>query len=423
MSDLGARLTAWGGNRLSAAEQRYDVILALALAVSGGLSALLYGAAQFYDDPAPVWVSALLVLAGALPLAVRRRWPLVIAVVAAAVFAATQILRVPDILVSNIELFIALYTAGAWAHNRLRAMLVRVVIIAAMFGWLFWLFATQGSMANTFLSDDPKGALVSPMVAFGLIQVFTNVLYFFGAYYLGERAWTATRQRDQLAQRTAELEAERERTGAQAVALERLRIARELHDVVAHHVSVMGVQAGAARRQLTRDPARAAEALGAVETSARDAVEELQQILTTLRDDDTESAAESPSTRGVGQLEPLAREAAATGLPTTFSIVGEPFPLPPTVDLSLYRIAQEAITNSLKHAGAGASADVRLRYLPGTVELEVTDDGVGARRGRGSRLGQLGMRERVGAVGGTIEFGPRERGGYLVRASIPVATP
>ena len=422
MSDLGGRLTEWGGNRLTAAEQRYDVILAVALAVAGGLSALLYGAARFYDDPAPVWVSVLLVLAGALPLAVRRRWPLAIAVIAAAVFAATQILRVPDILVSNIELFIALYTAGAWAHNRLRAMLVRVLIIAAMFGWLFWMFATQGSMANTFLSDDPNGALVSPLVAFGLIQVLTNVLYFFGAYYLGDRAWAAARQREQLASRTAELEAERERTASQAVALERLRIARELHDVVAHHVSVMGVQAGAARLQLTRDPARAAEALSAIESSARDAVDELQQLLTTLRDDEGEPASESPSTRGVQLLEPLVREAAATGMPTRFSVVGEPFPLPPTVDLSLYRIAQEAITNALKHAGAGASADVRLRYLRGAVELEVTDDGVGARRGRGSRLGQLGMRERVGAVGGTIEFGPRERGGYLVRASIPVTT-
>jgi signal transduction histidine kinase len=408
----------WSRAPASASNLRNDAVLAGVLALSSALSAMLYSSAGFYEKPAPIWVAALCIAGGSLPLAFRRRWPLVVAPAVAAAFVATQLLRVPEVLFVNIELFIALYSAGAWAVNRQLSVLVRAAIVGGMFAWLFAAFATQGSAANSFVPPGDPGGPVSPYVAIGLISVITNVLYFGGAWYFGERAWAAARQRDELAARTLELERERERTAAQAISLERLRIARELHDVVAHHVSVMGVQAGAARRQWQSHPEAAVASLVAIESSARDAVDEMHQLLSTLRDDDTDPAS-SPSTRGVDQLEPLVHEASSERLPIRFRVVGEPRRLPPTVDLTVFRITQEAITNSIKHAGAGASADVRLRYLDDHVEIEITDTGVGARRGSGAGRGQVGMRERVAAVGGTLELGSRDRGGYLVRASIP----
>ncbi len=173
-------------------------------------------------------------------------------------------------------------------------------------------------------------------------------------------AWTAAVAQHELAQRTVELAAERERSAAQAVALERVRIARELHDVVAHHVSLMGVQAGAARRVLDRDPAQAAASLTVVEGSARTAVEELRRMLGTLRDagaDGRDAPTDAPSTEGLARLPELATAASTAGHDTGFSVIGDERPVPPTVAAVTYRIAQEAVTNVLKHAGPGARAD------------------------------------------------------------------
>jgi signal transduction histidine kinase len=225
--------------------------------------------------------------------------------------------------------------------------------------------------------------------------------------------------------RTAELAEEREHSTQQALALDRVRIARELHDVVAHHVSVMGVQAGAARRVMTGDPAKASEALTVIESNARSAVDELHRLLTTLRDpgaDPSDTATESASTRGLEQLPQLIESTRDAGTTAKLVTVGEPHPVSTLVGFTLYRVAQESLTNVRKHAGDRAEAEVRLRYLGDRVELEVTDTGLG--RGLASRrasgLGHVGMRERLAAVGGTLEVGPRSRGGYLVRAVVPL---
>jgi signal transduction histidine kinase len=247
--------------------------------------------------------------------------------------------------------------------------------------------------------------------------VITNLLYFIGAWAFGNAMWASARRKAELEGRSAELAAEREFSAAQAVALDRVRIARELHDVVAHHVSVMGVQAGAARRVVQSDPAQASSSLQLVEQNAREAVDELHRLLTTLRDSDADAASASASTRGVAQLPQLV--AATEG--ATLQVIGTERPLSSLVGLTLYRVAQEALTNVRKHAGPRATADVRLRYDEKSVELEITDTGSGHPRRSSGGLGQLGMRERVGAVGGTLELGPRPRGGYLVRATIPVA--
>ena len=427
----------WVRPRPAREAYRKDLVLALVLAAASAGSVVLYRVTGWGED-APWWGSVLWVVAMNLPLAVRRRWPEIVALVTSVAFVIGAVGEVGDALISNISLFIAIYTVGAWGRSRLRANIVRGVIVAGMFAWLFWgiiyYSAVQDHMPE--LSRDGDGGL-SPYIAFGLINVITNMLYFGGAWYFGDAAYRSARSRAELEQRTGELAAERERTRAQAVAIERLRIARELHDVVAHHVSVIGVQAGAARRVIAKDPDAATASLSAIESSAREAVDELHGLLGTLRSsdgggpagesldrfDENESATTSTSTRGIDRIDDLVAESVAAGLPTTLAIVGEPRDASPLIGLSVYRIAQEALTNVRKHGGAAATADVRLRWSDDAVELEVANTGAGGASASGSEahgLGQLGMRERVAAAGGTLELGPRARGGYLVRARFPL---
>ncbi|RXZ47245.1 sensor histidine kinase [Agromyces fucosus] len=428
---------------------RNDVILALVLAVGTAATVVLYRIAGWGEgdaggDAAPWWGSVIWVAAMTLPLAARRLQPEIVALVASATFIVGGVVPVGDALFSNICLFVAIYTVGAWSRSRRRATIVRGVIVAGMFGWLFWGLVYYSAMQD-YLPDFSREGTVSPYLAYGLINVLTNLLYFGGAWYFGDTGYRSARSRAELEQRTAELASERERTRTQAVAIERLRIARELHDVVAHHVSVIGVQAGAARRVLAKDPAAAATALSAIESSARDAVDELHGLLGTLRGDaetgpvavldhalglageDGERATTSTSTRGIARLDELVAECDASGLPTTLAIVGEPVPVSAVVDLSAYRIVQEALTNVRKHAGAAATAEVRVRWAGESVEVEVTNSGAVLRAtsetatdASSRRLGQVGMRERVAAAGGRLELGPRSRGGYLVRADFPL---
>ncbi|WP_238579571.1 sensor histidine kinase [Agreia bicolorata] len=414
----------WLRPRPSRREYRADAILAIVIFALSLGSLELYDSAGFYTDPAPPWLGVVMVLLQSVALAVRRRLPVTVLIVCATVFMGMQLLHVPEILFTNIAFFIAMYTAGAWGRNRRLAMVSRLVVIVAMFVWLF--SALLGAtFAAAFADKDAVGS-VSPAVAVGLVTILQNLLYFGGAYYFGNRAWVAARERAALQVRTEQLAEARERTAAQAVSLERLRIARELHDVVAHHVSVMGVQAGAARRVLQRDPQQAAESLSAIESSAREAVDELHRMLTTLRDDSRPSSGstvptDEPSTHGVEQLHDLLDDARSAGLAAQLTIVGEPRPLSALVSITVYRVVQEAVTNAIKHAGQSATIDVRLRYRELSVEVEVTDSGGTPARGgvQGSGLGIVGMRERLAAVGGTLQAGPRARGGYLVRADIP----
>jgi signal transduction histidine kinase len=230
----------------------------------------------------------------------------------------------------------------------------------------------------------------------------------------------------ELQARSHELAIERERNAAQAVVRERMRIARDLHDVVAHHVSLMGVQAGAARRMVDGSPEKATHSLVAIEESARQAVEELRRMLGTLREagddpivDGTALDVDGPSTLRLSSIPGLVEHASTAGLDATYLTVGTVREVAATLESTLFRVAQEAVTNTLKHASPGARLDVRLRFLDDAVELEVTDDGGAARAGTtGAGLGLIGMRERIAAVGGTLETGPRARGGFLVRARI-----
>ena len=408
------------------AGMRTDGLLALGIAVGASLAILLYASAEFFDEPPVLWQAALVVLGISGPLVWRRVAPITVTAVISIVYICALYNKVPEVLFSNIALFMAMYSIGAWSSSRRHALVARIVVVVAMFGWLFWEI-TRAAFDTSLAPEDSGIGLIAPGVAIGLISIVTNILYFAGAWAFGDRAWSAARERAELEARTHELEAERELTAAQAVTLDRVRIARELHDVVAHHVSVMGIQAGAARRALGADaPAPAISALGSVETSARDAVDELHRLVTTLRGIGGEGdATDGPSTRGTAQLEALLDDVRAAGRTADFTIVGDRQPLSPVIDTTLYRVAQEAVTNSLKHAGATATMDVRLRFSPERVELEVADTGHGARSAQSTTsasggLGQIGMRERLAAIGGALEAGPRKRGGYLVRATVPL---
>lgn len=391
--------------------------LAAGLFVAAVLSTALGSVAGIYGEDASGGLQgALLYCLGiTAPLAVRRRFPEVVVVVIAVVFFVGVTLRIPDLYVSNITMFIAMYTVGAWVDDRRRAMWVRIAVIVGMFVWL---------LVNTFQSAiDPtdetlsRAGLFSPFAAYMLIQFLVNAAYFGGAYYMGDRAYAAAMSRAALEERTRELELEREVTAAQAVALDRVRIARELHDVVAHHVSAMGVQAGAARTVLKRDPDAARRALLGVEESARSALADLRQLLETLRTPDLE--ADGGSAVHLSGLADLVAHANDNGLPTTLTVVGDPVELAELTQVNIYRVAQESLTNARRHGGPDASADVRLRYDEGAVELEVTNTGRSAGPMRPG-LGIVGMRERAASSGGTLEAGPRPRGGFLVRLRIPL---
>jgi signal transduction histidine kinase len=402
---------------LTPQQRRNDVLLAVIVFVSGIISAALSSISEIYgDEQAPLWQALVYLAAVAAPLAVRRIWPAQVAIIVSVAYFLAVTFRIPELYAGNVAMFLALYTVGAWMTNRRAAAIVRIAIITGMFGWLF--ITIYRDAIDTAREEDILAGAMSPYIAFMMLQVLLNVLYFAAAYYFGERAWNAALQREALEQRTADLERERELNAAQAVALDRVRIARELHDVVAHHVSVMGVQAGAARMVIDADPAQAKQILAGIEGSAREAITELHHLLETLRSTD-EDAADTASMIELADIADLAAATTDAGLPTSYSVIGDPHPVPSLVAVNLYRIAQESLTNARRHAGADATADVRLRYTPEAVEIEVVNTGRTALAPR-SGLGQLGMRERAAASGGTIESGPRPRGGWRVRAQVPL---
>ncbi|HJQ07032.1 MAG TPA: histidine kinase [Nocardioides sp.] len=224
---------------------------------------------------------------------------------------------------------------------------------------------------------------------------------------------------ERLAQENTELAAERDRRAAEAVAEERARIARELHDVVAHAISVVVLQARGGRRVLGTSPDEASAALDAIEHTGEQALEEMRRLLAMLRYDDGPELAPRP---GLHALDDLAGSMTRMGLPVEVVREGTPVEIAAGLDLSAYRIVQEALTNTLKHAGP-AHARVMVHYSPEQLDLEVLDDGPGTGTGGGSGHGLLGIRERAELYGGRVEAGRRPEGGYAVRAHLPIGAP
>ncbi|MGJ9426666.1 sensor histidine kinase [Nesterenkonia halotolerans] len=428
---------SWRRRAPTAEEFRTDLFITLGLFCCSVLSLVLFRPAGFIEDPAGPITSALCLMVTVLPLAWRRRYPAAVTSVVAGGFILVTELQVPEMLVINIALFLALYSLGAWGRRKRTAHIVRWSVIAAMALWLLIAFF-RVSLDDPLSDQEAMGpGGMTPALAYMLYQLLINVLYFSAAIWFGHHAWESARDRARLEERAAELQAERATVAAQAVSLERLHIARELHDSVAHHVSVMGVQAAAARVVLTQDTAKAERSIRLVEDSARRSVAELHSLLGTLREQPLArsgvekspfgSATSSGGVVGVGDLEDLVAEARMTGLHVSHQVLGKPSTLRPLVSMNLYRIAQEALTNVRKHAGEGTKVDLRLRYRRAAVELEVTDDGSGkagnaARGASGSTGGHglIGMRERVAAMDGELTATTQASGGFTVRAEVPL---
>jgi signal transduction histidine kinase len=329
-------------------------------------------------------------------LAWRRRWPLVL--LAALVAATVSNFWLPDAgegEAFGILVIVGLYTAGAYTGGR-------ATLAATCLAVVLWILITAA---------DPDGIYLGGLVFFGIVV---------GAPFVVGRLIRARRQRETLLEeRAVVLEREREERARAAVAEERTRIARELHDVVAHAISVIILQGRGGRRLLNEDPDEARRAFDTIERTASQALSEMRRLLGMLRaDDESLALAPQPSLSG---LDALASEVTHAGLPVDVQIVGEPVELPAGVDLSAYRIVQEALTNALKHAGP-ARASVRVRYGDGELEIEVVDDGSATGNGDGTGHGLLGIRERVTVYGGSFEAGRETLGGYAVRARLPYGT-
>lgn len=247
------------------------------------------------------------------------------------------------------------------------------------------------------------------------------------AWVLGDSIRTRRAYFAQLEERAARLEKEREAQAKVAVAAERARIARELHDVVAHNVSVMVVQADGAAYVLDAAPDQARKALETISSTGRQALAEMRRLLGVLRTGEHQEAGEYVPQPGLQQIEDLVEQCRESGLPVDFKVEGTSRELPRGVELTAYRIVQEALTNTRKHGGPNAGASVRLVYFDDGLGLLVEDDGKGAPHELyeeggfdGQGHGLIGMRERVGMVGGTLDAGPRPGGGFRISALLPL---
>lgn len=438
---LSQRLLDWFGvddawERPRPPVGRPDAVLALTVeSVSLLALELVRSSGGFEHTDVPVWAQWLAVSSGAALLLGRRRWPLTVALLAAAhmFVAGVTMPEVMGQLSLQIVYFVALLSGVAWARDR-RAMVVVVgTIVLFMFAWIGWQFAL-GSSIQEWLDDEDLSEQIGvfpPIPAAIAITLLINVIYFGGAIVGGGVSWRAARQRHRLQEQASTIAAQAGRLREQAVVDERLRIARELHDVVAHGVSAMGIQAGAARRVLDRDPDAARRALANVEDASRDAVTQMRLLLGTLRegvgdraDAPADDAARTPGAT-VADLPSLVAAVSGEGLSVSLDVVPDcevvAERVPRGVGLAVYRTVQEALANVRRHSTADAvSVVVRVDAEGSYAEVEVVDNGRSRHGTSGSGLGQLGIRERAATHGGHVEIGPRVTGGYRVRVRYPL---
>jgi signal transduction histidine kinase len=318
-------------------------------------------------------------------LAFRRRFPALVGIGTQAVLSGVR----PWVLLPagpvTVAWFCALYALTVWTGRKTFAVGLAFVVVA------------NGASSIHHLSDPGPGAQFG-IAAAGIMALVRIVV--------------GGRDRQlQLAGR------ERDVAAREAVVEERERIARELHDVIAHHVSTMVVQAGAERRMLGDDQAETRDVLSTIERVGRGALTEMRRMVSMLRQDAERDLAPQPR---LADVPDLVRQMQAAGLAVSLEVTGEPAPLPEGIELSAYRIVQEALTNALKHAH-GAHASVYIRHDHETLDLVVRDDGMGERTtlDRGGH-GLVGMRERVAMYGGTFEAGPERPVGFAVRVRLPV---
>jgi signal transduction histidine kinase len=387
-----------GLRRLPASAWLFDSGLAL---VAAGLSTAL-----FVSETGPVGggvprgtlaLAYVLALLHTLPLAARRRFPGAVLGISVASGLAVAALGVPPIVL-GVAILVAVYSVAAYGD--------RWVALAGLAAAAVGLAAVQLT----------PGRVQAPTVVSNGLAI--GAAWLLGHFVGVRRAYTARLER------TAELERARAELARRAVAEERLRLARELHDVVAHSISVIAVQSGVGAHVAATQPEEAAKALAAIEVTSRAALTELRRLLGVLRQEGEPQGSLAP-VPGLADLDGLLAEVAKAGLGVRLRVEGTPSPLPAGLDLSAYRIVQEALTNVVKHAGP-ARAQVTIGYRDQDVTVEVIDDGRGVTAPTGDGRakvghGLIGMRERVQVFGGDLETGPRAGGGFRVAARLPLA--
>lgn len=353
----------------------------------------------------PAW-AIIITTAAVLPLTLRRKFPISVLLFITGVFMIKTFTTIPEGFGVSIE--IAILSAAAFGgRGRNLACWTSFILISGCVVYLTFSGDLSGTAGNQTL-------LRIYTLAWNLILI--GAAWLFGATLRSRRERTL-----ELEEKTIQLEHEREENARRAVLGERLRIARELHDVLAHHVSVMGIQAGAARRTMKQHPEKAQEALSSIEKSSRQAVDELHRLLGFLRQqNDTDDLKPQPRLKQLNELVTQIRQA---GLPVEVKIQGQERQLPPAVDLSAYRIVEEALTNTLKHAGP-AKAVINLHYLDDILDLEILDDGAGKgdyHPNSSDGKGLIGMRERVTLLGGEFSAGRISGVGFSVQAKLPLS--
>lgn len=440
-------------NESSTRTTRGDVYIVVALSVSSVLFAVLYSASSIQVLKAPLWACALASVLLTVPLLYRRRYPSQSAAVICLVYSVALVNSAMEIGVSQIILFLGIYSIGPWQRSRRVAFWSRLLLCIGM----AVLFTVSLTVQFRTLGD----FTVLQFAASGGVSFLTNVAFFGGAWVFGDRAWKQRRLMADLRAANDEVREQEKQLTRQALDLERVRIARELHDGVAHHIAGVGIHAAAARRSLEKNPAKAKESLQVIESSTRETVDELRALVYTLRDTDTSSdgtantddptvtsddAAAIPSDSpmasstkgnpGLGDLPELIESARRFGRSVECTTIGDPRTLTPITELSIYRVIQESLTNCSRYAGADAEVEVRLRYGRSDLEVEISDskptssaaasvssearpEAERRSTSEGLGLGIVGMRERMSALGGSLEAGPKSRGGWLVRARIP----
>ena len=342
------------------------------------------------------------------PILVRRRYP-VLTFAAVCVIGLCQVLFSTTVAMSDFAVPAALYALAAYCGRRLSVPGLGLCMVGALLAMLRWVQpAVDNNTGNTYHRPWTDWVIIYCVLCAPVIigWVLGDSMRYRRAYYLDleDKARRLERERDQQAQ-----------IGAAA---ERARIARELHDVVAHHVSVMVVQAEGASYALDSSPETAKRALGTIADTGRTALAEMRRLLGVLRSE-SRSADRAPQP-GVEQLEDLLEQVRATGLTVDFTVEGVPAPLPQGMELAAYRIVQESLTNTRKHGGPRVKATVALHYGEHELRMLVCDDGRGAGAltdGQGNGL--VGMRERVAMYGGSVMAGPRPEGGFRVEAVLP----
>ncbi len=374
------------------------------LGISGVSAASIHRAPNHHGSPgAALAVSAVLCAVVAL----RRRMPEKMLLLAAATGVAQLVLDVQT-TPADFALLVIVYTVAADGARWASRFALAGGLCAASLAQIRWPQSDASAIGNV------------------AVAVFTTVPFVL-AWVLGDSMRTRRAYFAQLEERAARLEKEREAQAKVAVAAERARIARELHDVVAHNVSVMVVQADGAAYVLDAAPDQAKKALETISSTGRQALAEMRRLLGVLRTGEHQEGGEYVPQPDVDQIEELVEQCRGSGLPVDFRVEGTPRPLPSGVELTAYRIVQEALTNTRKHGGPNAGASVRLVYFDDGLGLLVEDDGKGAPHelyeeggadGRGHGL--IGMRERVGMVGGTLDAGPRPGGGFRISALLPL---